>query len=325
MDEIRFYNRSLNSSEISDLYNLGSANASRVLAMDFNSNGLNYLNLNYSNRSLYEQGISIQDNSIYNYSGTSSGLTKQYWWNGNTAGTSVINGSLQFDGVNDYVNLGDINSFVSGTDNLPFSISAWIKMVGNSTAIVSRGNLASPNREYYFYVSSGNLTFRLKDMTVGGTPEAIVLGNQTLNADIWYNVIATYDGNDTSPSSGMNVYINGVNSSTARLTESGFIAMRNQASNIFRVGSLTWGTFVSPVSFYANGSIDDVIVFSRALNATEISTIYTEGLAGRTVGMDLSSNDSRTIPATNRVGVLIIMILEMQPIVGGEIMEVVLG
>jgi hypothetical protein len=59
IDEVRIYNRSLNSSEVLDLYNLGSAAADIVLAMDFN-----VAPEVYNGYATY-----IRDNSVYNNSG----------------------------------------------------------------------------------------------------------------------------------------------------------------------------------------------------------------------------------------------------------------
>jgi hypothetical protein len=281
IDELLIYNRTLNASEVVDLYHIGSQYSEKVLSMNFNSNGLNYLNLNYSNRSTGEQGIIIQDNSIYNNSGNSSGLAKQYWWNGNTYGASEINGSLQFDGVDDWVNTSlNING------SLNFTLSTWIKFssVATTNSYIWLASSAGANANYLRFYTDGNLYFSTVDVT--GTNYYTAGFNITNLSNTWIHAVGVRtDGNKTK------LYVNGVLVSQSSGTQSGPIGH----SGTIRLGN-------SANSF--NGSIDDVIVWGRALNATEISTVYTEGLAGRTVynTSDYSINNaSRIIPTGSRV------------------------
>ena len=76
------------------------------------------------------------------------------------------NGAYEFDGINDYVSMGDVLDIHSGD----YSASAWIKTTMTSTGtVVGKNSVAS--RSWALYVNHGADTNKLKfslQATAGG-------------------------------------------------------------------------------------------------------------------------------------------------------------
>jgi hypothetical protein len=109
-----------------------------------------------------------------------------------------------------------------------------------------------------------------------------------ISEDIWTHVALTYDG------SAMKMYKNGV--CEASLSASGNLLLADSSSNeSFYIGKNTdW-------SGYYDGRIDDVRIYSRAVSADEIASIWSQGSlvgywqldeTGGTTAHDSSGNDN---------------------------------
>src|SRR3990167_464828 len=85
-------------------------------------------------------------------------------------------------------------------------------------------------------------------------------GNTILNANQWYHVVGTYDGNNTR------FYLNGVEDATPA---SGSGNMTNNSANL-EIGRRDDG-------YYFPGKIDDVRIYNRALSGDEIKRLYRIG------------------------------------------------
>ena len=183
--------------------------------------------------------------------------------------------SMSFDGVDEYFTVSDNDnlSFGNGTTDSPFSISAWIKMdTATSFSICSKYS-STNNLEYQFnFVSGGRLIFRLFD---GGSTVRIgrLTADISSNVGSWTNVVATYDGSSTL--AGIKIY---VNNSRADVTDSSlntYVAMHNTSAP-FEIGRYA--------TSYADGLIDEVSIFNSELSASDVSTIFNNG-----VPQDISS------------------------------------
>jgi hypothetical protein len=197
----------------------------------------------------------------------------------NTIKGSIINGggpaadfstkSLSFDGVDDYVEVADADSlsFGNGTTDLPFSISAWVKLGSTSTmGIVSKYGASSSTREWLFYTSAGKPRILLIDKS--NSTNAFAEGNTALSTNTFYHITCTYDGRGGSTAyQGLNIYVDGVLQS---LTVSGtsYTAMHNTSQPV-EIGKYQTQNF--------NGNIDEVSIFNSELSASDITTIYNNG------------------------------------------------
>jgi hypothetical protein len=155
-------------------------------------------------------------------------------------------GALSFDGVNDYVQIASL-------PYLPhWTISAWVRSPAAPAATAASGPI---HREKNFQVNwnHSNAAFRgVAALRVGSAWHAASFG--PLAADTWYYLTATYDGET------LRAYTNGI-LMTANEAPSGPALAETSPLRLGR-HAVNAGSF--------RGVIDDVRIYSRALNSSEI-------------------------------------------------------
>ncbi len=152
----------------------------------------------------------------------------------------------EFGGGDDYV---DINATV--VSNSAFTITAWIKSDTAGTAQAIVGQWASGE--------SGRMDFlkratNILSLYFGGAE--IVAGSTTISANVWYFVIATYDGSTAT------IYINGAYENSA-----------SYSSGVSQTDTII-GNYDEFGSEFFNGQIAEVRIYNIALTADEIQTLY---------------------------------------------------
>jgi hypothetical protein len=229
-------------------------------------------------------GNVANDSSGNNYHGILKGDPnstgdKPVW----TAGR--VNGALEFDGNNDYVDLGDINALEFdryGEDR--FTISLWVKPYAayfNSGDIIGRTNNAS-------VFSSKEITWVLNgDMWTGGG--TFIMGNgvnyQYINgfpqitSNSWNHLAIVVGKIDES----IDFYLDGRLLLAQSATRG--IARFRRTSNSFKIGG---------ENYYFNGTIDDVRIYNRTLNPGEVFTLAQAGVGDSkpVVNLDSPVDDS---------------------------------
>mgnify|MGYP003644441256 CR=1 FL=1 len=177
--------------------------------------------------------------------------------------------SMEFDGVNDYIDLGDSDdfSFGNGTTDSPFSISAWIK-IGQTTSqgIVTKYGSVNSTQEYLFYTTTGKLRLLLLDANNG--ENNFTTGITNLAIDTWYHVACTYDGRGgINARLGITLYING-DEETVTTSGGAYTAMSNTSQPV-QIGKHLTSELL--------GNIDEVAIFNSELSASDITSIYNSG------------------------------------------------
>ena len=169
----------------------------------------------------------------------------------NTANDTGINSlySMDFDGSNDFIDAGN-NSSLNITSNI--TLSVWVKP---TTAITSQ-NFAmfvakGINSDYMLFSNSSTGTARMR---LGSS--FLIDSVSTISTNVWTHIVGTYDG------SNLKIYLNGSLDNT--VSQTGAIPSTS--------GSLQIGAANSANRF--NGQIDEVAIFNRALNTTEIAALY---------------------------------------------------
>ncbi|MGA1712222.1 MAG: LamG domain-containing protein, partial [bacterium] len=181
--------------------------------------------------------------------------------------------ALYFDGSASVITVADDDkfSFTDGVDDLPFTVSAWVKMEDASSFGIVTKYVNSGQYEWAFWVDgSDKLVFRLTENTdIGDYSQIKSDATVTAYEGQWIHVAASYagagptaaSGNDFSAAaSGMALYINGS-------------AIAATGSNVDYPG-MTAGS--DPVIIgkilgsFSEGSIRDVKIFNRELTATEV-------------------------------------------------------
>jgi len=187
----------------------------------------------------------------------SSGNANHGTVNGPVPAEGRSGSALAFDGIDDYVDLGRPESLQVRNS---VTIAAWIKP--NKTY----DNTAVDDQEIYRASLADWLALRL-DSTAGHEGEArfgsSVIGSvysttSAWNKDVWYHLAGTYDGSECK------IYVNG--------------DIENTAPCSVEIADFTEDIYIGarpPAADHAfNGTIDQVIVYDRALAPEDIKGLY---------------------------------------------------
>jgi hypothetical protein len=247
VDEVRVFNRSITTTEITNLYNLGATKLQKTQSSDLTSGLVGYWPFNGKDIS----GTTAYDRSTGGNNGT---LT-----NSPTVTEGRSGQALTFNGTNQYV-IGGTGLELLGA----WTRSAWVKAPtlsgGTANGIISRGaNTVSPSRDYLMYFSNSKFSIQRSD---GATYPTVNTSGTYLN-NTWYHVVGVFDGTNGT------IYVNGVADGAGSLTVSISSAVR----------SVYIGAVREPAGplYYANATIDEPRVYNRALSAAEIWDLYQMG------------------------------------------------
>ncbi len=165
------------------------------------------------------------------------------------------------------------------TGNL--TISAWIyptNLTGRK-AIVAKYRESDASRAYMLYTNNSNYFFSLSS---NGTAVATVQGIGTLSTNVWYHIMAVYDGAE------IKLYLNGVLDSNPFSYTSG---VNYTSAAPFVIGGLDNGTTDN-----FDGRIDDVVIWNAALSASKANDFFNKsddfGTLSSTVVNENFDNDS---------------------------------
>jgi len=171
--------------------------------------------------------------------------------------------SLQFDGADDYVDMGDI---LDQPEN-DFTISAWVKSTstatGNNNGIVyKRATGYSYSSGYRLNMPNGAFNLHIAN---GITSTSLSSGSGYNNGN-WHHVAGIVKRNDE-----LRIYVDGVSVANTPTTLTGSI---DSTVNL-GIGALVIGT-----SYYHpfNGLIDDVRIYEKALETAQVEELYYAGL-----------------------------------------------
>jgi len=187
--------------------------------------------------------------------------SSQYGNNGTTYGSMTsddqvdgkIDGSLDFDGSDDYVDCGSDSSL----DIINGSVEVWIQpnVIEDGRSIV-RKNLDT-KEGYALWFNWNYLYYELRDGNYNIVGFAKVPYN-TLTAGQWYQIVGTHESNGK-----IRLYINGELKDEEDV--SGTVGF---SGDHLRIGA-GWN-----VNEPFNGTIDEVRIYNRALSAEEINMSY---------------------------------------------------
>jgi hypothetical protein len=197
-------------------------------------------------------GTTTADASGNNNQGT---LTNGAGW----AAAGKHGKAATFDGVNDFVSVADSSSLDLTTG---MTLEAWVNPAALGTAWRTVIFKQQPGDLVYGLYANRNTKVPLGQIFVGGS-ERDANGTAQLPLNQWSHLAATYDG------STLKVWLNGAQVGT--LAIAGAIPA---STGPFLIG----GDAV--FSEWFQGSIDDVLVYNRALSQTEIQADMNRNGAG---------------------------------------------
>jgi len=195
-------------------------------------------------------------------------------------GSSFLNEySFEFDGNTDYIEIADADnlSFGNGTTDSAFSISLWIKLSGTTFIEAPISKYGTDGlREYMIYIV--NQKVRLLIIDADTTAVRLVETNNAISVGSWVHITTTYNGvGGNNAQNGMKIYINGILASTNSITSGTYVAMENTSQPV------EIGRYFNGVQYLA-GNTDEVAIFDVELSASDVTSIYNNGVPN-----DLSS------------------------------------
>jgi len=239
IDDVRIYDRALSAEDIQELY----------------YEGLDGLVAHWK---LDEGGGDTAVDSAGSNDGTL--INDPCWVTG-----QVGNYALDFDGVDDYVDCGNDESLDVGGGN--FTIVAWAKRAVQTDdfVVVAKRLPALPEPD-------GPLTgwiFKMRERS--GNRELVLWESEEwgnsypypFDADIWYHIAAVRNKTNSQ----VTFYIDGESKATLYFSN----------ADLSNSAKLSIGRQSEEDLGYANGKIDDVRIYDRALSAEEIQQLWYDG------------------------------------------------
>jgi hypothetical protein len=168
--------------------------------------------------------------------------------------------AAHFDGINDYVNLGNLD-----VDSNELTIVAWFRaddFAVHDARIISKAYGTMTSQHYWMlstYNVAGQMRLRSR-LRCGGTTSVLTAGSGNLVAGQWIFAVAVYNG------SHMKLYKDAV--LVGQLEKTGPVSTDNTVAAW--IGNNPSGETSRPF----HGLIDDMAIFDKALSEDEIETLY---------------------------------------------------
>jgi len=178
-------------------------------------------------------------------------LTTSGQWNSN----GIIGNATSYDGVSQIMD----SPFYLPVGNLSKSVSIWVNITdtGQGQAFFSGGSELNSQFFSLFYDYSGGAADDLYFFCYNH--DFKVLNNGVLTTGVWHNFVVTYD----QATANTTVYYDGV----------------PVASNVFNLNTGNADEFIIgkyDSTGFMNGRADEVYVWNRALNQSEVMQVYTQ-------------------------------------------------
>ncbi len=179
--------------------------------------------------------------------------------NGTTFFAGKVGQAFSFDGTDDFVEVPDHPSWAFGTGD--FTIDLWVnfRQLKIDNPLVSNDEGGGSTNKWIFWVTSNNLNFHL-NTSAGESSGVSVPFAPLLNT--WYHVAVARGGTTYT------FYVNGAPLGSVINPQP--VPDANAPLHIGRAES-----------FFTNGLLDEVEIFSRALFASEIQAIFNADSAGK--------------------------------------------
>lgn len=192
------------------------------------------------------------DYSLNGRAGTLTGTLPTYQYPG-----------VDLPGTDEYIAVDDDTAFSPILS--PLSISAWVNMdSATNFVIVSKYNTAATTREWLFYCQAADkLLLQVWDETTD--KHVTRTYNTALSTGKWLHVAAVYDGTVAVTTTVIKLYLNGVRVDDTDSSDGPITSCRNTAVAV---------AFGLADGVYANGKVDDVMIFNLEKSAAEIKSIY---------------------------------------------------
>lgn len=257
--------------EVDDLYilnsTIGTHSGTALTFMDFGDGNTNIFVYN-SNMTSFKDDLTtglvgwwdFDVNSATQSNGISGGIDNGLVSGATFTSSGKFNGAYSFDGVDDYITMGNSSSTV--LDNINFTISAWVYVTANNSdmEIVSKeGDGSHSAIELRYDIDDGYWEFNVND----GAWKYAKYSQAPIELNTWVHVVGVRNGTN------IRIYVNGVKGAYADTIGT----IEDSAEMNLTVG------YGGPVAErYFSGVIDEVRVYNRDLSESEILELYHSSL-----------------------------------------------
>src|SRR3989344_558627 len=245
--------------------------------------------------------------------------------------TGKIDGALNFDGVNDYVNAGTPSTL----NNLPaLSISVWIKpdsLSNPGNVIVAKTHGATPtftgwvlrtenpsgnHNSLYF---SADFNRNLNDPGFDPGQDLIAVAEENvIEVGGWNHVVVTWDGSKIAANA--KFYVNGSLVGKSPTHDKDINGDGTRSDDSYRP-LIIGDDYQQPQGQPFDGLIDDVRIYNRVLSAVEIQAIYSNSFAEvksvfYSAGQNTSDHKTGSPTVTLSSGVATFSVAQTAPNIG---------
>jgi uncharacterized repeat protein (TIGR01451 family) len=252
IDELELFSTPLSDSAILSIYNAGSAGKCRTPACALIPSGLN----------AWWPG----EGNAHDIIGPNNGTLQ----NGVAFAAGKVGQAFSFDGMNDFVNIGNDASLRPTRITVDF----WMKSAapGANAYLLAKGAEGCSYASYSFNTASdpeGDLFFDVFTSVTGfvrspQAPAALVFDGN------WHHIAGTFDG------SFVRIYVDGAQQGA------GTPATGNLTYGLTTHNRLTLGRFDGPACVLSyQGLLDEIEIFDHALTGAQIQAIYQSGSTGK--------------------------------------------
>lgn len=204
-----------------------------------------------------------------------------------------------FNGTTTYIKLGDIlDSVFTKTPNATFSISGWAKtnsmssIQGDNFIVAKSSGGTGPYQWYILHENDGKIAGLIDYSNINGTNYYELKSTTTIPVNTWFSFTLVYDGNEAIDTDRLKFYVNGISGVFSRKAGSGARTTLNTTQEI-TIGGTYLQSNGNPVNVY-DGSIDEIRIYNRALNAAEVDSLNTFTTVLRT-GLPNIANNNKAI------------------------------
>ncbi|KKT15097.1 MAG: LamG domain protein jellyroll fold domain protein [Parcubacteria group bacterium GW2011_GWC1_43_30] len=264
LDEVRVYNRALSATEMQALYKSGAAKIVQTAITKINAPQNDKLTNGLVGMWSFN-GPDMTNATATDVSGNGNNGTLT---NGPKKVIGKIGQALNFNGVNDYVDVVNESNFdFSGGS---FSAAFWMNtsQVDQRKGLVTKSNTG--DHQWFILTSTaadGNTIEAVLCSATDCSTNSSIFGNIPINGGSWKHIVVEFSSANTSTPT-KKVYINGVDHTGSSIANS-FTGMRNGTQTV-KIGKRGDG-------IQYNGLIDEVRVYNRALSTAEIYQLYNMG------------------------------------------------
>ena len=186
---------------------------------------------------------------------------------------------FEFDGTNDYIDLGDtFDDIIAGADK-KFSMEIWINPDTVSEShqhLISKhgdSNFSENTREFYIKLSNDEVSSFASFNPSTAQSRQYTTSSANLTAGSWHHIVLVYDGS-IDAAGRFTFYVNGQNEAATETYSNGSWGDIQDTAARFAIGAMVGANVAnSPLAPY-NGKVSNAKVYSRLLTAAEVKQNY---------------------------------------------------